>query len=114
MLYYVNLHSLSPKLMNMGGKEKAIGRFRFSKIDLFSHLSETILAKSRQIWVNKCHQVFWVKQSNNKASDITTTLNQHSSASASSCNLFHQVFCYLCANVFLIGWIHRLRDLRSV
>jgi nitrate reductase gamma subunit len=28
--------------------------------------------------------------------------------------LFHQVFCYLCANVFLIGWIHRLRDLRSV
>jgi hypothetical protein len=57
MLYYVNLHSLSPKLMNMGGKEKAIGRFRFSKIDLFSHLSETILAKSRQIWVNKFHQV---------------------------------------------------------
>ena len=36
------------------------------KTDLFSHLSETTRG------VNKFHQVFWIKQSSNKASDTTT------------------------------------------
>ena len=87
-------------------KKDEHGRKRTGKSGLiYSHLS------MRLIWWIR--STIWIKQASNRF-QTPTRLNRRSSATASSCNLFHQVFCWLHADIVLISWALWIWGLGSI